>query len=212
MSGERIVATFGALAQADRLCGMFVSYDPDPEISRCSPGQLLILETIRDLSAQGVATFDLGVGEARYKDENCEAEEPLFDAAVAVTPIGLAFGSAALLRQRIKRWAKQTPWAWKVADGLRQGAYRLRGGAGLRQPRRLTTACDASAPRLRRPARPACDHWRGQSRGHRPAPRPSPPGHESAPRPAAQPAPPRSPYGHDPSPPAKVRIASRKRG
>jgi CelD/BcsL family acetyltransferase involved in cellulose biosynthesis len=135
MSGARIVATFGALAQADRLCGMFISYDPDPEISRCSPGQLLILETIRSLGARGVATFDLGVGEARYKDENCEAEEPLFDAAVAVTPLGLAVGSLALLRQRIKRWAKQTPWAWKLADGLRQGAFRLRSGTGAFQNR-----------------------------------------------------------------------------
>ena len=133
MCGARIVATFGALAQADRLCGMFISYDPDPEISRCSPGQLLILETIRDLSAQGIATFDLGVGEARYKDENCEAEEPLFDAVVAVTPIGLAFGSAALLQRRIKRWAKRTPWAWRLADGLRQSAFRLRDGRRARQ-------------------------------------------------------------------------------
>ena len=73
MSGDRIVATFGGVAQADRFCGMFISYDADPEISRCSPGQLLILETVRDLSARGVATFDLGVGEARYKVENCEA-------------------------------------------------------------------------------------------------------------------------------------------
>jgi CelD/BcsL family acetyltransferase involved in cellulose biosynthesis len=135
MSGARIVATFGALAQADRVCGMFISYDPDPEISRCSPGQLLILEMIRNLGARGVATFDLGVGEARYKDENCEAEEPLFDAAVAVTRLGRALGSLALRRQRIKRWAKQTPWAWKLADGLRQGAFRLRGGAGTLQNR-----------------------------------------------------------------------------
>jgi CelD/BcsL family acetyltransferase involved in cellulose biosynthesis len=135
MSGARIVATFGALAQADRVCGMFISYDPDPEISRCSPGQLLILEMIRNLGARGVATFDLGVGEARYKDENCEAEEPLFDAAVAVTPLGRALGSLALRRQRIKRWAKQTPWAWRLADGLRQGAFRLRGGAGTLQNR-----------------------------------------------------------------------------
>jgi CelD/BcsL family acetyltransferase involved in cellulose biosynthesis len=96
---------------------------------------LLILETIRSVSARGVATFDLGVGEARYKDENCDAEEPLFDAAVAVTPLGLAVGTLALLRQRIKRWAKQTPWAWKLADGLRQGAFRLRGGTGALENR-----------------------------------------------------------------------------
>jgi CelD/BcsL family acetyltransferase involved in cellulose biosynthesis len=137
MSGERIVATFGGVAQADRFCGMFISYDADPEISRCSPGQLLILEAIRDLSARGVATFDLGVGEARYKDANCEAEEPLFDAAVAVTPIGFAYGVAVLRRQRIKRWVKQTPWAWKFADGLRRGAF---------VPRRATTRIEERDP------------------------------------------------------------------
>jgi CelD/BcsL family acetyltransferase involved in cellulose biosynthesis len=128
-SGERIVATFGGLAHADRFCGMFISYDADPEISRCSPGQLLILETIRDLSARGVATFDLGVGEARYKDANCEADEPLFDAAVAVTPLGFAAGAAALLQGRIKRWIKRTPWAWRFAERLRRQAFHLRGGS-----------------------------------------------------------------------------------
>jgi CelD/BcsL family acetyltransferase involved in cellulose biosynthesis len=131
-SGERIVATFGALVHPDRFCGMFISYESDPEISRCSPGQLLILEIVRDLCVRGVATFDLGVGEARYKDENCEAEEPLFDAAVAVTPLGLVSGAAALLQRRIKRWAKHTPWAWKLADGLRKESFRLRGG--MRRP------------------------------------------------------------------------------
>ncbi|WP_158813028.1 GNAT family N-acetyltransferase [Methylocapsa sp. S129] len=134
MSGERIVATFGGGAQGDRFCGMFISYDADPEISRCSPGQLLILEIIRDLSARGFATFDLGVGEARYKDANCETDEPLFDAAVAVTPVGFAAGAAALLQQRIKRWIKHTPWAWRLADRLRRRAFLLSGRAA--QPQR----------------------------------------------------------------------------
>lgn len=125
MGGNRIVATLGGLARADRFCSMFLSYDADPEISRCSPGQLLVLEALRDLSARGFATFDLGVGEARYKDENCEADEPLFDAAVAVTAIGSAFAAAALLQRRIKRWVKQTPWAWRLAERLRRRVFLL---------------------------------------------------------------------------------------
>ena len=127
-SGDRIVAAFGGLAQADRFCGMFLSHDADAEISRCSPGQLMVLETIRDLTARGFATFDLGVGEARYKDENCEADEPLFDAAVAVTAVGRFFAATALLERRIKRWTKQTPWAHALAERLRRRAFLLQSG------------------------------------------------------------------------------------
>jgi CelD/BcsL family acetyltransferase involved in cellulose biosynthesis len=126
-SGERIVATFGGLRQEGRFCGMFISYEMDPEISRCSPGQLLVIETIRDLTARGFTTFDLGVGEGRYKDENCETEEPLFDTAVAVTAKGYGFQAAAMSQRRIKRWIKQTPWAWRFADQLRRRAAFLRG-------------------------------------------------------------------------------------
>jgi CelD/BcsL family acetyltransferase involved in cellulose biosynthesis len=127
-SGEKIVATFGGLAQNRRFSGMFISFDTDPAISRCSPGQLLILETVRDLVARGFATFDLGAGEADYKDACCETEEPLFDAAVAVTPLGAAFGAAAMLNGRIKRWIKHTPWAWTLAERLRRQTGRLRRG------------------------------------------------------------------------------------
>jgi CelD/BcsL family acetyltransferase involved in cellulose biosynthesis len=127
-SGARIVATFGGLAQSDRFCGMFISYDAEPEIARCSPGQLLILEIVRGLSARGFTTFDLGVGEARYKDANCEADEPLFDAAIGVTPLGHVAGAGALLQRRIKRWIKRTPWARRLAVGLRRGVFALREG------------------------------------------------------------------------------------
>jgi len=126
ISGDRVVATFGGVRQAGRFCGMFISYDTAPEIARCSPGQLLVIETIRDLTARGFSTFDLGVGEGRYKDENCEAEEPLFDTAVAATAAGHGFCAAAMAQRRIKRWIKQTPWAWTLADGLRRRAVSLR--------------------------------------------------------------------------------------
>jgi CelD/BcsL family acetyltransferase involved in cellulose biosynthesis len=126
-SGGRIVATFGGIAHAGRFSGMLISYDAAPEIARCSPGQLLILEAVRSLCARGFTTFDLGVGEAQYKDFNCEADEPLFDAAVGITPMGHAAGAAALLQQRIKRWVKHEPWAYRLADGVRRAALQMRG-------------------------------------------------------------------------------------
>ncbi|HYC25825.1 MAG TPA: GNAT family N-acetyltransferase, partial [Roseiarcus sp.] len=72
--GERIVAVFGGLAVGDRFSGTVTSHEADPEIARCSPGELLILEVVRDLTERGFATFDLGVGEARYKATMCEIE------------------------------------------------------------------------------------------------------------------------------------------
>jgi CelD/BcsL family acetyltransferase involved in cellulose biosynthesis len=126
MSGERVLATLGGVARGGRFCGAFISHDPDPAIARCSPGQLLILEAVRDLGARGFSTFDLGVGEADYKESTCEADEPLFDTAVAATWLGFLFGKSALLRQRIKRRIKRTPWARRIAGALQRRASALR--------------------------------------------------------------------------------------
>jgi CelD/BcsL family acetyltransferase involved in cellulose biosynthesis len=120
--GERVVAVFGGLAHSDRFCGMMTSFDPDPDIARSSPGELLILDIVRDLHERGFTTFDLGVGEARYKDICCERTEPLFDTALAFTLKGRIGAFAFLAARRAKRWIKQRPWAWSLATrALRRG-------------------------------------------------------------------------------------------
>ena len=120
--GERIVAVFGGLAAGSRFCGMITSHDVDPEIARCSPGELLILEVIRNLTERGFSTFDLGVGEARYKDTICEIEERLSDLAIGFTARGRLVAKLFLVRQTVKRWIKQTPWALRAADAFRRCA------------------------------------------------------------------------------------------
>ena len=40
MLDERAVAAFAALSGRDRLSGLVIAYDADPEIARCSPGEL----------------------------------------------------------------------------------------------------------------------------------------------------------------------------
>ncbi len=107
--GDRVAATFGALAAGDRLSGLFLSNDGDGEIARSSPGELIVHAVVRDAITRGFATFDLGVGEARYKNEACEAEERLFDGAFAATWLGRAAAQAFLIRQRLKGCVKQSP-------------------------------------------------------------------------------------------------------
>ena len=107
--GERIVATFGGLPAGDRISGLFVSFDGDPEIAQSSPGNLIIQAVIRDAIARGFKTFDLGAGDARYKLEVCETEERLVDSAFAVTVPGRLASLLFLAKQRMKRRVKDSP-------------------------------------------------------------------------------------------------------
>ncbi len=116
---DRIVATFGALSAGDRLSGLFLSYDSDAEIARSSPGELMVHAMVREAIARGLETFDLGVGEARYKDDACEASEELFDSTFAVTPLGRVAALAFKLKHRAKRRIKQSPRLFAFFQRLR---------------------------------------------------------------------------------------------
>jgi CelD/BcsL family acetyltransferase involved in cellulose biosynthesis len=107
--GDRVVATCGALGAGGRMSCLFLSHDGETEIARSSPGEVIVQAVVRDAIARGFKTFDLGVGEARYKDEACEVEEPLFDSAFTVSPAGRVAACAFLARQRLKRRVKRSP-------------------------------------------------------------------------------------------------------
>jgi len=122
--GDRIVATFGALSAGDRLSGLFLSHDCDPEIARSSPGELIVHAMVREAIARGLKTLDLGVGEARYKDDACEAEEELFDSAFAVSPLGRVAALAFKAKQSAKRRIKRSPRLLAFARRLRAATMR----------------------------------------------------------------------------------------
>ena len=136
MLGDRLVATFGALPGRRRLCGLLLGYDRDPEIARCSPGRLLLREAVRSAIERGFETFDLGVGEARYKGELCESAEALFDTFVATSALGRAAAPVFGLKQTLKRGAERSPL-------LTAAAARL--GAALRRPFNRPLRAPASA-------------------------------------------------------------------
>ncbi len=118
--GDRLVAVFGGLPCQDRFCGVFISYHAEPEIARCSPGEILLKHIIRNLIERRFATFDLGVGEARYKARCCETEEQLFDSFIPIGVAGRLLGVALLGKQRAKRFVKRSPSIWTLVRQLRR--------------------------------------------------------------------------------------------
>jgi CelD/BcsL family acetyltransferase involved in cellulose biosynthesis len=119
IAGERIVATYGGSRHRQRFHAMFNSFDMAEDAARCSPGDLLLVSMLEQMSAQGVESFDLGVGEARYKQAWCERAEPLFDTIVPISAKGRAFALAEAARLRVKRHIKQNPYLWSLAQRLR---------------------------------------------------------------------------------------------
>jgi CelD/BcsL family acetyltransferase involved in cellulose biosynthesis len=124
MLDERVVAAFAALPDRDRLSGLVIAYDADPEIARCSPGELILHEVVRSAIARGFKTFDLGVGEARYKNECCEATETLFDTFVTLSPRGRLAALACRLERRVRRIVKRSPRLSALAARLRRRNFK----------------------------------------------------------------------------------------
>lgn len=119
MLDDRVVATLGALPRGDRLSSLLVAYDRDPEIARCSPGKLLVHEVVGSAIEQGFATFDVGVGEARYKSECCESVDALFDTFVATSVAGHAAALGLAFQRRLKGYVKRSPRMRTLAERLR---------------------------------------------------------------------------------------------
>ncbi len=116
----RVLATFGGAVDAHRFCGMWTSFDTDPELGRFSPGEILLHRLIGDQSARGRRALDLGVGEASYKAKTCDETIELVESVVPVSAAGhlfaLAAGSAVRLKHRIKR----SPRLFAAAQKLRR--------------------------------------------------------------------------------------------
>ncbi len=105
----RIVATYVGLAHRGRYSTFANSFDMSEDIARSSPGEALLHALLRDCVSRGFDYFDLGVGEARYKDAVCDETIELYDSVVAVTLRGVAAAIALRVFLFAKRFAKQTP-------------------------------------------------------------------------------------------------------
>ena len=124
--GDRIVATFGGLQNRGRFSGLFISHDQHPDYARCSPGELLLHAVLRQKCEAGLHAFDLGVGEARYKDSYCPEPDAMVDCVLPLSLRGHAAALLALAALRAKAAVKQNQRAWAAAQAFRKALGRLR--------------------------------------------------------------------------------------
>lgn len=85
--GGTIIATFGGIAADGRFSGMFNSI-AGSEFRNYSPGELLLANVIRMCCERGFNKFDLGIGDASYKQVYCKDAEALYDSVIPITAAG----------------------------------------------------------------------------------------------------------------------------
>lgn len=117
--GGRIVATYGGGGQAQRFSAMFNSFDADEDISKSSPGDLLLFSLMKQLGGGGFETLDLGIGEARYKNAVCDVAEPLADTFLAVSARGRLARAGFVAALAAKAAIKASPKAMALVARLR---------------------------------------------------------------------------------------------
>jgi CelD/BcsL family acetyltransferase involved in cellulose biosynthesis len=124
---DMIVATMGGIVAGGRFCAMFNSIHGGRYAAE-SPGEQLIVQLVKACCERGLDTFDLGVGQSRYKHLFCEDAEPLFDSYLPLTAAAQLPALAYRVGASAKRVLKEHPALWSAVRNLR----RLRGRIGAR--------------------------------------------------------------------------------
>ncbi|WP_309093188.1 GNAT family N-acetyltransferase [Phenylobacterium sp.] len=148
-AGDRLAALEYSLHAGDQYHFWFPGYEPS--LSRCSPGILLSMDTMRLASERGYRTFDFGFEGEHYKKYFCNASRTVREVLVLRPGLGAAVSQAAVgalnlagqdrgerLRASIRRrWAAIEACETTSADRLRGAAQAA--GAALARMRRTTT-------------------------------------------------------------------------
>jgi CelD/BcsL family acetyltransferase involved in cellulose biosynthesis len=118
--GQRVAAVLGGAADAERLSGMFISFEACKEAMKYSPGDILVSRIVREQCERGRRFFDLGVGEARYKRTFCNDTVELVDVFLPVSTRGRLYAAAGRALAGLKRRVKQNPRAMQLVTKLRR--------------------------------------------------------------------------------------------
>jgi len=93
-AGDRLTAIEYSLHAGDRYHFWFPAYEP--ALSRCSPGILLTLDTMRLGCDAGYRVFDFGFGGEGYKKYFCNASQSVREAVVLKPGLGASLSDAAV--------------------------------------------------------------------------------------------------------------------
>lgn len=121
LNGE-VLATFSGNVCHDRMI-VALSSLAEGEAQRQSPGGLLLRHQIAEASSTGLAYYDLGVGQARHKDEWSNTVYELFDSFLAFKPRGLLVTLQSAAVVRLKRAIKSNSHLWSFAQQTRRRLF-----------------------------------------------------------------------------------------
>jgi D-aspartate ligase len=126
--GETFAAANLGAVFGDTYYHMLASYD-DGELARYGPGALHLRELLAYAIGQKLRRFDFTIGDEPYKLEWSDVHVKLRDYTAAATWRGWPAWLQSSLRRPVKRYIKQTPWAWRIAC-----QYRSLVGSLFRRP------------------------------------------------------------------------------
>jgi len=117
------------------------------DIAQYGPGALHLRELMAEAIRMGLKRFDFTIGDEPYKLEWSDTDLKLYDFAATANWRGLPARTASTVRRRIKRFIKQTPWAWRIASQTRSAIGRLSHQLPFRlRPREAVTSRAAAMP------------------------------------------------------------------
>jgi D-aspartate ligase len=144
--GESCAAANFGIVFGDCYYHVLASYD-DGDIAQYGPGSLHLREQMAEAIRAGLKRFDFTIGDEPYKLEWSDTSLKLYDFAATATLRGLPARTASAVRRRIKRFIKQTPWAWRLASRARSTIGPLSHPLSSRShPREAVTSGAASTP------------------------------------------------------------------
>jgi CelD/BcsL family acetyltransferase involved in cellulose biosynthesis len=116
--GDNLAAANFAITFGDCYYHVLSSYG-EGQLSRHGPGSLHLREIMAHAIKRGLRRFDFTIGDEFYKTEWCDLRLKLFDYSAAATWRGWPAAAASIMRRRLKRFIKQTPWVWRMACRIR---------------------------------------------------------------------------------------------
>lgn len=106
--GDDVAATWFGIHHHRRWSGMITSFDAE-KFGSLHAAEILIRHMVTDLCERGFHILDLGIGEARYKNDWCDGTDRLIDLFVPCSTIGMAATPVLSGAYGLKRIVKQNP-------------------------------------------------------------------------------------------------------
>ena len=106
------------MIQKDEFHGLIMSMVEGP-LMRFSPGRILLLRTMRQLSEKGIGIFDFGAGQADYKDGWIDKSINRYHVIMPLSIKGRLFGFGLRRASALKALIKRSAWACELTKRAR---------------------------------------------------------------------------------------------